>query len=175
MTYERLDTKYVDGVTWDEAAVTRIDNTFERVYNDLYDTKVNDEWELVYQTCNINSPSYTNEYSSSVFSGWYGCIGKPQNFNKVIFPIKPRTDYPITAITVKVLEVPSWSEITLGTSTSSPYTPKPKDWTVLAEKTVSFVDEDSALNVGTYNLVECEFNDIIANEDGKYFSVERCK
>ena len=47
MTYERLDTKYVDGVTWDEAAVTRIDNTFERVYNDLYDTKVNDEWELV--------------------------------------------------------------------------------------------------------------------------------
>lgn len=75
MAYERLDLQTGDELN--EAVFKHIDDSFERVYDDLYDTKTNDEWDLVYQTCNITRPSYTNEYSSSTFSGWYGCIGKP--------------------------------------------------------------------------------------------------
>lgn len=165
MVYERLD--LVTGDELNEDVFKHYDDSFERIYDDLYDTKTNDEWDLVYQTCNITKPSYTNEYSSSTFSGWYGCVGKPQGFNKVRFPVKPRTDCPITSITVKVLEMPSLSDITLGTSGTNPYTPKPSGWTVLAGKTISF-DEDNALTTGTYNLIECEFDDVILNNDGKY-------
>lgn len=165
MAYEKLNAKTGDELN--EAFFKKIDDNFERIYDDLYDTKTNDEWDLVYQTCNITKPSYTNEYSTSTFSGWYGCIGKPQGFNKVRFPVKPRTDYPITSITVKVLEMPSLSDITLGTGGTNPYTPKPSGWTVLAGKTISF-DEDNALTTGTYNLIECEFDDVILNNDGKY-------
>lgn len=159
--------EFKQGDTLLHSDMNNIIEGIDTIYDDLYDTKTADEWTLVYQTCNITKPSYTNEYSSSTFSGWYGCIGKPQGFNKVRFPVKPRTDYPITSITVKVLEMPLLSDITLGTNGTNPYTPKPSGWTVLAEKTVSF-DEDNALTTGTYNLVECEFNDIILNNDGKY-------
>lgn len=166
MSYTRLNLKQDDLL--EEKVFTHIDDHFERVYEDLYDTKVNDEWELVgATTANLLKPGYSNEYPSSTFSGWWGCIGKPQGFNKVRFPVKPRTDYPITAITVRVLEMPLLSDITLGTSGTNPYTPKPNGWNILAEKTISF-DEDNMLTTGTYNLVECEFSDVILNSDGKY-------
>lgn len=139
------------------------------IQNDLYDEKVRNEWELVgATTANLLRPGYTNEYSSSTFSGWCGCIGKPQGFNKVRFPVKPRTDYPISAITVKILELPSFADVTLGTSTSFPFDPRPAGWSVIAEKTISFT-EDNALTVGSYNLVECEFNEVIENSEGKYY------
>lgn len=124
MSYTRLNLKQDDLL--DENVFKRIDDGIERLYTDLYDDKVNDEWELVGATTeNLLRPGYTNEYASSTFSGWCGCIGKPQGFNKVRFPVKPRTDYPITAITVKILELPSFANVTLGTSTASPFTPRP--------------------------------------------------
>ena len=166
MAYERLDLD--TGALLDKDVFKHIDDSFERVYGDLYDTKVNDEWELIEQTATITKPSYTNEYSSSTFSGWCGCIGKPTGFNKIRFPVKPRTDYPITAITVRILEVPALANVTLGTSISSPFTPKPAEWTEVVSKTVSFV-EDNALTVGTYNLVEVEFDEVIDNSSGKYY------
>jgi hypothetical protein len=149
--------------------LNHIEDGIATVYDDLYDTKTNDEWTLKgATTANLLNPGYTNEYPSSTFSGWCGCIGNPQGFNKIRFPVKPRTDYPITAITVKILEIPDVSTVVFGTSTSAPYTPKPAEWTVVAEKTVSF-GEDNALTVGSYNLVECEFNEVIENSEGKYY------
>ena len=166
MPYERLDLR--NGDELDEEVFKQFDDSFEKVYNDLYDTKVNNEWELIdATTANLLKPGYTNEYSTSTFSGWYGCIGKPLGFNKVKFPIKPRTDYPVTSITVKILEMPLLSDVAFGTANHNPYTPKPNSWTVLAEKTITF-DEDNMLITGTYNLVECEFDTIISNNNGKY-------
>lgn len=122
MPYERLDLR--NGDELDEEVFKQFDDSFEKVYNDLYDTKVNNEWELIdATTANLLKPGYTNEYSTSTFSGWYGCIGKPLGFNKVKFPIKPRTDYPITSITVKILEMPLLSDVAFGTANHNPYTP----------------------------------------------------
>lgn len=149
--------------------LNHIEDGIATVYDDLYDTKTNDEWTLKSATtANLLKPGYTNEYPSSTFSGWCGCIGKPTGFNKIRFPVKPREGYPISTITVKILEIPDVSAVVFGTSTSAPYTPKPAEWTVVAEKTVSF-GEDNALIVGSYNLVECEFDEIIENSAGKYY------
>lgn len=145
-----------------------IQNGILDIQNDLYDEKEKSTWDFVGQTTTISKPSYTNEYSISTFSGWCGCIGKPSGFNKIRFPVKPRIDYPITSITVKILEVPALSTITLGTSSSQPYTPRPSNWSVVAAKTINF-DEDNALTIDIYNLVECEFDEVITNSNGKYY------
>lgn len=154
--------------------LNHIEDGIATVYDDLYDTKVNNEWELKdATTSNLLRPGYTNEYSTSTFSGWCGCIGKPTGFNKIRFPVKPRTDYTITSITVQILEIPALSDVTLGSSNSSPYTPTPSNWTVVASKVVNF-DEDNALVVGGYNYVECEFDEVINNTEGKYYYLSIC-
>lgn len=150
-----------------------IDQSFDKLYTDLYDIKTDNEWTLVGQTCDISNPDYTNEYPSSTFSGWCGCIGKPSNFNKIKFPIKPRTDYTITSITVQILEIPAFSDVVLGSSASNPYNPTPSNWTVVASKILNF-GEDNALVVNNYNYIECEFDEIINNSEGKYYYLSVC-
>lgn len=165
MAYERLDNMYIAGRVWDEAAITHIDDSFERVYDDLYDIKVNDTWEFVYTTAeNLLDVDYDSERHTSSFSGWWGCVGKPQNFNKIIFPVKQRVDYPIGSITVKIVEVPPLNEVTIG---DWGVTPQPIDWNILAERTVT-IPEDRMLSTDSYNLIEVDFADVITNEKGSY-------
>ena len=165
MAYERLDKTYTDGEVWDGAAVTHIDNSFERVYGDFYDVKVNDTWSLVSATVNnLLDVDYSSERNTSSFSGWWGCVGKPQNFNRIVFPVKQRVDYPIGSITAKIVEVPPLSEVTIA---SYGVTPQPKDWNVIAERTVT-IPEDRTLNTESYNLIEVDFADVITNEKGSY-------
>lgn len=172
MAYEKqnfIDYPFEGYTTLKAEHLNHIEDGIATVYDDLYDTKTNNEWVLKEATTpNLLRPGYTNEYPNSTFSGWCGCIGKPQGFNKIRFPIKPREGYPITTITVKILEIPNFSDVILGTSTAAPYTPKPANWQVVAEKVLGFDEEDS-LEVGSYNLIECEFNDIVENSEGKYY------
>lgn len=169
MIYDRLDLE--TGALLEKGVFKHIDDSFERVYEDLYDEKTIKEWIFVgATTSNLLNPGYTNEYSSSTFSGWCGCIGKPAGFNKIRFPVKPREGYPISSITARILELPPLSDVVLGSSTSNPYSPKPAQWTEVASKTVGF-DEDNALVVGSYNIVEVEFNEVIENSEGKYYAL----
>ena len=161
--YERLNLKTDDLLN--EEVFKRIDDSFERVYEDFYDVKVDDTWSLVSATTNnLLDVDYSFERNTSSFSGWWGCVGKPQNFNRIIFPVKQRVDYPISSITVKIAEVPPIGEVTIDTWG---VLPRPKDWNMLAEKTVA-IPEDKPLSTESYNLIEVDFDNVITNEDGRY-------
>ena len=118
--------EFHDGDILTGEQLTYIDDHVGTIYNDLYDEKQQDDYHLVYETTDITNPKYTNEYGSSTFSGWYGYVGTPQNFDKIRFPVKPRDGYLITGITVRILEMPAAADVTplnQGVRGSSPRYP----------------------------------------------------
>ena len=162
MAYERLDKKYVAGQVWDEAAISHIDNSFDRVYGDLYDDKITVDYEVAYSTVpNIMSPPYEKFWNTAEFSGWWGYAGKPQNFSRIKFPIQGRNGYNLTSVTVKVLEMPSSAEVTAG---AWGVTPSPLNWKVLAEQTVSFTEP---LSTDKPTIVTADFDNMVENASGK--------
>lgn len=132
------------------------------IYDDLYDEKFYSSYDFVHQTINISSPKYTNEYATSTFSGWWGCIGNPKNFNSVRFPVKVREEHPLSSIEVRILEMPAASEVIAATRG---VTPTPKSWKIIASTTVDFEKSPEA---GLYQIITADFDKVIENADGKY-------
>ena len=173
MAYDRLDLTTGDLLDSDvfkhlEDGIEGAYNKSHRMFEELYDTKKNEDFELVHKTCeNLLEPKYSNSYASSTFSGWWGCIGNPQDFQKIEFVIQPRTDKPITTITVKILELPNLEEVTFGTATYA-VTPRPTSWKILQEKVITIDGEEVTLTENSWNILSCQFDEPIINEDGKY-------
>ena len=158
MSYDRI--ALVNGDLIDEAVFEKIDNSFERLYQDIYDTKVINKWELVdATTSNLLKPSYVRETQSSI-SGWWACVGAPQHFNKIKFVIKPIEGETIETIMIKIAEMPPRSEITFTEGTRG-VSPRPNAWPTLVEKAISF-NEENALTPGVYNIVELLLNIFIS-------------
>lgn len=153
--------------------LNHIEDGISTLYNAFYDTRTESISNAVGATCNLSSPDYNIVYSTSTFSGWCGYIGKPTNFNQVKFPIKPRKDYPITQITVSILEVPSRNNITFiydeqgNISANNPFTPKPNAWAVVATQNLVF--EDGELFEDSFNQIECTFDTVITNSENKCY------
>lgn len=158
MAYERLD--LVTGDELNEAVFKHIDDSFERVYGDLYDTKVDITYTKIAQSCDLNA-SGTN-YNYSVFSGWWTCIGKPEYIDAVKFNIAARTGYPISKVSISIYEFPDVSEVTAATYG---VTPKPNNWTLLGTSQVSFSE---AITDTSYTTIQIDFNERIVNTNGKY-------
>ena len=163
MAYNRLDQKYKAGQVWDEAAISHIDDNFERMYTDLYDIKTDKTYTKILETCNINNPSYKTTYSYSTFSGWAFCIGKPNVIDRVIFPIKARSGYAIDSLTVEIYEFADLESLTIG---SIGVTPTPNKWTQLGTQTIMF--EDSITKTDAYTMVTVDFDETVVNSNNKY-------
>ena len=133
------------------------------IYNDLYDTKTDVEYELKHQTADLSQiVKYDNTYASSTFSGWWGCVGTPQDFDRVTFQITTRKDKPITSIRVVLCKVPPLSEVTKNTLG---VTPRPNEWEIVAEKTLRYAE---SLEEATTLTLSCDFETIIENADKEY-------
>lgn len=165
MAYKRLDETYVDGQVWDEAAVTRIDDSFERVYGDFYDNKVDVTYEFVSQTCNVNSPSFNRVFDYSTFSGWCACIGNPSEIGSIKFPVKARADQPIVECYITIYELPDVSNVTIGTTAPSP---APYRGTVLGSTKVTF--DNPITRTDAYTVVQADFSNQINNDSKKYLA-----
>lgn len=169
MAYDKKT--WVDFETPIEASdMERIDGGLERVYGDLYDDKVAITYDSVSKTVNdIDAPGYSTKYSTSTFSGWYACVGKPQGFNRVRFPVEVREGYPLKSIVVNIYEMPPMSEVTIKTSGVSP---RPINWNMLATSTVFFEDSPVA---GIQSIITVDFDEVVQNAEGKYlFMLVRC-
>lgn len=165
MAYERLNLKTGDELN--EDVFKRIDDAIERVYEDLYDEKVNIEYSTVYSTVpNLTSPSYADYWDRAEFSGWWGYCGKPQHFNRIKFPIKGRSGYDLTSIEVRILEMPDKSSVT--PSARFGVTPTPASWTVLAQKTINYL---KPLPVDAVTIATVDFDEIIENATGKHLFI----
>ena len=116
MAYNRLDQKYKAGQVWDEAAISHIDNSFDKVYNDFYDDKTTGG-ELVeyFNTIDVASK---REFSAT-FAGWTGYIGTIKNISHVKFRFKAVSGYPVSMICIKFWELPDKSTLTPNGGASS--------------------------------------------------------
>lgn len=172
MAYEKQE--FIDGVTVLNAEhLEHMEDGIARIYDDFYDEKEYEKWTLIEGTSNnLLNPGYTATYDVSTFSGWTTCIGKPTGFNVVRFPIKIRENFPITQVVVKILEIPQLEELNFSvpSDSSAKFYPLPSNWKKVAEKTLSFSGNNS-LKVGEYNIIECEFDSVINNSDGKYYGL----
>lgn len=143
-----------------------IEDGIARIYDDLYDIKTSTEYISIYKTDNIQKPDYAYQYASSVFSGWWGCIGKPRSFDQVRFPLVVREGHPLTSVEVRILEIPSKEEVTFNTtSTNNAITPAPNKWKIIASATVAFEESPAP---GTNHIVTVNFSNPIVNTEGKY-------
>lgn len=161
MAYERLDLKTGDELN--EGVFKRIDDSFERIYDDLYDIKTDKTYTKIAETCDINSPSYKTTYNYSTFSGWTVCMGNPSVIDRIVFPIKARSGKPIDSVTVEIREFADLADLTIGTYG---VTPAPNKWVKLGEKTVRF--EESITETASYTKVTVDFDESIVNINNKY-------
>lgn len=145
--------------------IDHMEDGIAQVWEDLYDEKENKTYELVYQTCDdIQNVTYKHFFTSSTFSGWWLCCGKPKEFAKIRFPITVRKDNPLSGLTVKILKVPPASEITAQKEGVSP---PPRDWEAIATADITF---ETAYGEGTH-IIECDFGRNIVNTDGSYLYI----
>lgn len=165
MPYSRIS--LVNGDLIDEAVFEKIDNSFDRLYTDIYDKKTYSNWELVSSTTSDLLKVKYDRQSTGSISGWWGCIGKPQNFSRIKFPVKPIEGNIITSIMVKIVIMPPQNEITF-TEGSRGIEPRPRDWETVIEKAISFDPEVNPLVDGVYNIIEMEFDSMIENTKGDY-------
>lgn len=161
MAYERLDLKTGDELN--EAVFKHIDDSIERIYDDLYDIKIDTSYTLVSQTCNIESPSYKTVWNYSTFSGWCACMGKPSVINRIQFPVLARTDAPIESFTVEIYEFAELADLTINTRG---VTPNPKSWTMLGNKTITL--ENAIVDTSNYTIITVDFDETIVNANNKY-------
>jgi hypothetical protein len=77
-----------------------------------------------------------------------------------------REGHPLTSVEVRILEIPSKSEVVFDTkATNRAITPAPNQWKIIASTTVAF-DESPAS--GTNYIVTANFQEPIVNTSGKY-------
>ena len=171
MAYERLNlqpysTWKAEHVEHIESGIEHADKIADLVYNDLYDIKTSVEWEVVHSTVpNIVSPPYHTIWDRAEFSGWWGYVGRPQHFSRVRFPIKGRSGYDCTSVTVKILEMPDITSVTAGTWGVNP---TPSSWNVLAEKHITF---NEPLATDVFTIVSADFDNIVENTEDKHLFI----
>lgn len=162
MTYTKK--VYKDFETVIEAAdMNRIEEGVERVYDDLYDTKQDINYEFISQTCNINSPSFYKIFDYSTFSGWCACIGNPSVIGSIKFPVKARENQPIVECYITIYELPDIENVTI---TSTGPSPRPYSGTKLGSTKVTF--DTPITRTDAYTIVQADFNTQIDNTSGKY-------
>ena len=163
MAYVRQEFKNDETVLTAEH-LNHIEDGIFRVYDDLYDSKSINTYEKAYTTTeNFSKPSWTTQFITSTFNGWYACVGKPLSFNRIKFLIAARADMPINSIRIAFYEVPNLDEITLNTeekNVAKAYTPVIKDWNRIAFKEVWL---DEPITSTTYVPVTIDFDRTITS------------
>lgn len=142
-----------------------IENAISTLYEDLYDSKTKSEYSLCYSTANLSNFDYKFIYKTSTFSGWWSCCGKPQNFNRVRFPITVREGSPISSIVVKIGKLPEKNNISFSTYG---VTPTPMNWDTLCSVEITF---DEPLSEPGITYVNANLPSIIKNESGDYLFI----
>ena len=134
MPYERLNLRTDDLI--DEAVFVHIDDSFEQIYTDLYDSKVGGGSLVEYfNTYNVTS---TRTFTAT-FAGWTGYIGTVKNISHVKFKFKAVSGYPVSMFCIKFWEVPDKVTLTANASGIG-YTPDINSWKVISTTVRSFKD-----------------------------------
>lgn len=150
MAYNRLDQKYKAGQVWDEAAISHIDNSFERIYDDLYDDKTTGGTLVEY--FNTFSASTAISYSAT-FAGWTGYVGTVNDITHVKFQFKVVSGYPVSMVCIKFWELPEKSTMRPNANGLG-YNPSINTWKLLSTTVKSFevVTDSSAFTQKTIEL-----------------------
>lgn len=151
MAYNRLDQKYKAGQVWDEAAISHIDNSFDKVYNDFYDDK-STGGELV-EYFNTFDATSVREFSAT-FAGWTGYIGTIKNISQVKFKFRAVSGYPVSIVCIKFWELPDKSTLTPNADGRG-YTPDINSWNVINATAKSFKAVTDS-NVYTEQTIELD-------------------
>ena len=151
MAYERLDKKYKAGQVWDEAAISHIDDGFDRVYSDLYNDKSTGGALVEYfNTFDVTSM----RQFTATFAGWTGYIGTVKDISHVKFKFKAVSGYPVSMICIKFWELPDKSTLTPNENGIG-YTPDVNSWNVISTTVKSFKAVTNT-NTFTEDTVELE-------------------
>ena len=165
MAYERLDLSYGDLLDADvfrhiDDALESTDSISNQVFDDLYDVKNDVIVTKLYSSMTSNTGT---DYGHSTFTGWCACVGKPEYFDFIKFYVKARSGYPISSLTVEILELPNIEDITFA---SAGVNPDPDSWTVLGKQTINLTDPIT--DTASPTLVTMEFDQRVVNTNDKY-------